>query len=101
MPLLKWTPPATNPNPDMPVEAKRKSRFIGELNLDKSHETIFFFKTIEPQNIEGWFRYAQSFYKLVRIHFFDIRHSTFMIRYSIFAYYIFFFDQTGHLSGQQ
>jgi len=27
----------------------------------------------EPQNYEGWFRCAQSFYKIVRIHFFDIR----------------------------
>ena len=23
---------------------------------------------IEPQNIEGWLRFAQSFYKIVRIH---------------------------------
>jgi len=29
----------------------------------------------EPQNIEGWFRCAQSFYKIDRIHSFDIRYS--------------------------
>ncbi|UCD78083.1 MAG: hypothetical protein JSW26_22145 [Desulfobacterales bacterium] len=27
----------------------------------------------EPQNIEGWFRFAQSFYKIDRIPSFDIR----------------------------
>ena len=43
----------------------------------------------EPQNIEcrmsnveGWFRFAQSFfYKIDRIHSFDIRHSLFDIRF--------------------
>jgi hypothetical protein len=46
---------------------------------------------IEPQNVEGWFRFAQSFYKTDRstqklttgrIHPFDIRHSIFDIRFS-------------------
>ena len=36
---------------------------------------------IEPQNYEGWFRFAQSFYKIARIHSFDIRHSLFDIRF--------------------
>jgi len=48
---------------------------------------------IEPQNVEGWNRYALSFYKIDRstqklttgrIHPFDIRHSIFIIRYSLF-----------------
>jgi hypothetical protein len=30
---------------------------------------------IEPQNFEGWYRCAQSFYIIVRIHSFDIRYS--------------------------
>jgi len=30
---------------------------------------------IEPQNIEVWFRFAQSFYKIDSIHSFDIRYS--------------------------
>ena len=36
---------------------------------------------IEPQNFEGWFRCAQSFYKIVRIHSFDIHDSIFDIRF--------------------
>ena len=54
---------------------------------------------IEPQNVEGWFRFAQSFFKIDRstllldpetlegrlttgrIHPFDIRHSLFDIRF--------------------
>jgi hypothetical protein len=37
---------------------------------------------IEPQNVEGWNRFAQSFfYKIDRIHSFDIRYSLFDIRY--------------------
>jgi hypothetical protein len=39
---------------------------------------------IEPQNVEGWNRFAQSFFKIDRIHYFDIRHSLFDIRYSLF-----------------
>ncbi|CAB1081379.1 hypothetical protein D1AOALGA4SA_9032 [Olavius algarvensis Delta 1 endosymbiont] len=39
---------------------------------------------IESQNVEGWNRFAQSFYKIDRIHSFDIRHSLFDIRYSLF-----------------
>jgi hypothetical protein len=35
----------------------------------------------EQQNFEGWFRYAQSFYKTDRIPSFDIRYSLFDIRY--------------------
>ncbi|CAB1082911.1 hypothetical protein D1AOALGA4SA_10502 [Olavius algarvensis Delta 1 endosymbiont] len=35
-------------------------------------------------------RFAQSFYKIDRIHSFDIRHSLFDIRYSFFQ--SFFFD---------
>jgi hypothetical protein len=35
----------------------------------------------EPQNVEGWIRFAQSFYKIDRIHSFDIRHSLFDIRF--------------------
>jgi hypothetical protein len=44
------------------------------------------FKTSEPQNVEGWYRYALAFYiidrstqKLTtgRIHYFDIRYSLF------------------------
>ena len=39
---------------------------------------------IEPQNFEGWFRFAQSFYKIDRIPYFDIRYSLFDIRYSLY-----------------
>jgi len=55
-------------------------------------------------NIEGWNRFAQSFYKIDRstkklttgrIHSFDIRHSLFDIRYSLFQ--SFFSDLTGRL----
>ena len=38
---------------------------------------------IEPQNVEGWFRFAQSFFKIDRIPYFDIRHSLFEIRNSL------------------
>ncbi len=41
----------------------------------------------EPQNVEGWYRFAQSFidlFKIDRIHSFDIRYSLFDIRYSLF-----------------
>ena len=50
---------------------------------------------IEPQNVEGWFRFAQSFFKIDhstqklttgRIHYFDIRHSLFDIRFSEFLF---------------
>jgi len=45
-------------------------------------------------NVEGWFRFAQSFfYKIDRIHYFAIRYSLFDIRYSLFQ--SFFFDLTG------
>jgi hypothetical protein len=45
-------------------------------------------------NVEGWIRFAQSFfYKIDRIHYFDIRYSLFDIRYSLFQ--SFFFDLTG------
>jgi hypothetical protein len=55
----------------------------------------------EPQNIEQeisndevWNRCAQSFfYKIDRIHYFDIRYSLFDIRYSLFQ--SFYFDLTG------
>jgi hypothetical protein len=45
---------------------------------------------VEPQNFEGWFRFAQSFFKIDRstqklttgrIHPFDIQHSLFDIRF--------------------
>ena len=36
----------------------------------------------EPQNFEGWFRFAHS--KIHSIHPFDIGHSIFIIRYSFF-----------------
>jgi len=36
---------------------------------------------VEPQNVEGWFRFAHSFFKIDRIHSFDIRHSLFDIRF--------------------
>ncbi len=39
---------------------------------------------IYDPNLEGWFRIAQSFYKIDRIPPFDIRLSTFIIRYSLF-----------------
>ena len=45
---------------------------------------------IEPQNVEGWNRFAQSFFIINRIHYFGIRHSLFDIRYSLFQ--SFFFD---------
>ncbi len=32
---------------------------------------------IEPQNVEGWFRFAQSFFKIDRMHPFDIHYSIF------------------------
>jgi hypothetical protein len=43
-------------------------------------------ENIEPQNIEGWNRYALSFesIKLDRIPSFDIRYSIFIVRYSLF-----------------
>jgi len=44
---------------------------------------------IEPQNVEVWFRFAQSFFKIDRIHYFDIRHSTFDIHDSLFSFYAF------------
>jgi hypothetical protein len=55
-------------------------------------------RTAEPQNIEyrisnveGRFRFAQSFfYKIDRIRSFDIHYSIFDIRYSLFQ--SFFFD---------
>jgi len=48
---------------------------------------------IEPQNVEGWNRSAQSFfYKIDRIPYFDIRYSLFQS---------FFLDLTGRCSGQQ
>ena len=59
----------------------------------------------EPQNIE--YRTAECrrmeslcsvFFKIDRIHYFEIRHSTFIIRYSLFQ--SFFYDQTGCFSGQ-
>jgi hypothetical protein len=60
----------------------------------------------EPQNFEyrtAEFRRVESlysvFFKIDRIYYFDIRHSLFDIRYSLLQ--SFFFDQTGHLSGQQ
>jgi len=62
-------------------------------------------RTAEPQNIEyanveGWIRFAQSFfYEIDRIHSFDIRHSLFDIRYSLLKVSI--FDQTGRFSGQR
>jgi hypothetical protein len=35
-------------------------------------------------NVEGWFRFAQSFfYKIDRIHYFDIHYSLFDIRFFI------------------
>jgi hypothetical protein len=37
----------------------------------------------EPQNFEGWFRFAQSFFKTDRIHSFDIRYSLFKVAFSI------------------
>jgi hypothetical protein len=36
---------------------------------------------IEPQNVEVWFRFAQSFFKIDRIHYFDIHYSIFDIRF--------------------
>jgi hypothetical protein len=43
-------------------------------------------QNIEPQNIEGWNRCALPFesIKLDRIPSFDIRHSIFTVRYSLF-----------------
>ena len=43
-------------------------------------------------NAEGWSRCALSFFKIDRIHHFDIRHSLFQS---------FFFDQTGRFFGQR
>jgi len=59
---------------------------------------FIYLKTSEPQNVEGWFRFAQSFFKIDRIHPFDIRHSLFDIRYSLFQ--SFFFDQTGRFQAR-
>ena len=44
----------------------------------------------EPQNFEGWNRYALSFefIKIDRIHSFDIRYSIFSIRYSLLKSYM-------------
>ena len=43
-------------------------------------------QNIKPQNIEGWNRYALSFESINfdRIPSFDIRHSIFINRYSLF-----------------
>ena len=49
------------------------------LNPEPSYETTGEYNS-EPQNVEGWFRCAQSFinfYKKDRIHSFDIRYSLF------------------------
>ena len=58
----------------------------------------------EPQNIEyrmsnGGFASLSHYYKIDRIHYFNIRYSLFDIRYSLFQ--SFFFDQTGRFSGQR
>jgi hypothetical protein len=56
---------------------------------------FIYFKTSEPQNVEGWFRFAQSFFKIDRstqklttgrIHPFDTLSASggFDIHYSIF-----------------
>jgi len=50
------------------------------LNPEPSYETTGEYNS-EPQNVEGWFRCAQSFinfYKKDRIHSFDIRYSLFL-----------------------
>ena len=44
-------------------------------------------------NAEGWGCCALSFFKIDRIHHFDIRHSLFDIRYSLFQSFL--FDLTG------
>jgi len=55
--------------------------------------------TIDPPQTE-WNRFAQSFYKIDRIHYFDTcppeEDSTFIIRHSIFAFskFLFRFDRT-------
>jgi hypothetical protein len=50
-------------------------------NTESSYETTHSWNS-EPQNIEGWNRFAQSFFiKIDRIHYFDIRHSLFDIRF--------------------
>ena len=57
-----------------------------ELSPDTSYYTSYDAlpgRNSEPQpatrsavsNSEGWFRFAQSFYKVVRVHFFDIHSS--------------------------
>ena len=43
---------------------------------------------IEPQNVEGWFRFAQSFFKIDKIHPFDIHYSIFA-----FSEFLFRFDR--------
>jgi hypothetical protein len=49
-----------------------------------SYETTHSWNS-NPQYIEVWNRFAQ-FFKIDRIHYFDIRHSLFDIRYSLFHF---------------
>jgi hypothetical protein len=76
---------------------------LPSLSSDLSCETLKAnrrISNIEPQNIEGWNRCAQSFfYKIDRIPYFDIRYSLFDIRHSLFQ--SFFFDLTGRFFGQR
>jgi hypothetical protein len=48
---------------------------------------------------KGGIASLSHFYKIDRIHYFDLRHSLFDIRYSLFQ--SFFFDLTGRFLGQR
>jgi len=50
---------------------------------------------------KGGFASPSHFCKIDRIHSFDIRHSTFIIRYSIFAFQSFFFWSNWPLRGRR
>ncbi|CAB1081596.1 hypothetical protein D1AOALGA4SA_9244 [Olavius algarvensis Delta 1 endosymbiont] len=77
------------------VRISRTSVPLYEISLKANRRTAEY----RISNVEGWNRFAQSFYKIDRIHSFDIRHSLFDIRYSLFQG--FFFDLTGSLFGRR
>jgi hypothetical protein len=50
---------------------------------------FIYFKTSEPQNVEVWFRFAQSFKNRQNTL---LRYSTFIIRYSLFQSFTVLFN---------
>jgi len=64
-------------------------------NYDKSEPQNIEYRTAECRSMESL---RSIFFKTDRIHYFDIRHSLFDIRYPLFQ--SFFFDQISHFQGQ-